>query len=273
MTFLDFCRAHGILIDSVPPIGIWRRYATADHPRKRNGAVKFMGDVAFVQNHATDTTVSVWRSEVTVQVDRQRIARIAAQADEEQRQRQEQAAQRAAWILDQTLLCEHEYLRNKGFDKMVGNVWVREGVPLLVIPMRVGASLVGCQLIDPEGGKRFLAGQRTSDASHTFDNRGPDILCEGYATGLAIRLALSGLHRKFRIHVCFSAGNMLKIAARLPSGFVVADNDASGTGERVAQQIGWPYWMSDQQGEDAHDAWKRLGQFRFASSLIRSMHR
>jgi putative DNA primase/helicase len=51
----------------------------------------------------------------------------------------------------------------------------------------------------------------------------------------------------------------------------VADNDASGTGERVAKEIGWPYWMSDTQGEDADDALKRLGLFRFSQSLVKSM--
>ena len=53
MDLLNFCRAHGILIDSMPPIGMWKRFPTEDHPRSRNGAVKFMGDHAFVQNHAS----------------------------------------------------------------------------------------------------------------------------------------------------------------------------------------------------------------------------
>jgi len=51
----------------------------------------------------------------------------------------------------------------------------------------------------------------------------------------------------------------------------VADNDASGTGERVAKEIGWPYWRSDTQGEDADDTLKRLGLFKFSQSLVKSM--
>ena len=48
---------------------------------------------------------------------------------------------------------------------------------------------------------------------------------------------------------------------------MVADNDVSKTGERVAQQIGWPYWMSEVEGEDAHDAWRRVGTFRLSQAL------
>ena len=50
MDFLSFVRAHGILIDTVPPVGRWMRLPTQTHPRKRNGAVKFMGTSAFAKS-------------------------------------------------------------------------------------------------------------------------------------------------------------------------------------------------------------------------------
>ena len=53
------------------------------------------------------------------------------------------------------------------------------------------------------------------------------------------------------------------------SGIVVADNDASATGENVAKEIGWPYWMSDQVGEDFNDAHQRLGLLKVAMPLAR----
>jgi putative DNA primase/helicase len=81
MNFLDFCAAHGIVINHAPPIGIWKRYPTTDHPKSRNGAVKFMGDHAFVQNHATDTEVSVWNTDAPVNIDVARIARAARDAE------------------------------------------------------------------------------------------------------------------------------------------------------------------------------------------------
>lgn len=265
MEFLDFCRLHGILIHDTPPMGVWRRYPTEDHPRKRNGAVKYMGDHAFVQNHATETAVSVWRGESG------KVAtpsfRMIRESQDRMIAKQEEAARKAAWIISKSVPFEHEYLRAKGFKGMKGLVWQTEDAVLLVIPMKVAGRLVGCQLISPDGQKKFLTGQRTSGATFVMDSHGPHILVEGYATGLAVRLICEALKVPYQIHVCFSAGNLARVAQSLPAGLVVADNDASGTGERVAKETGWPYWMSDQLGEDAHDAWVRLGTFRMAQNL------
>ena len=267
MHFLDFCRAHGILIDREPPIGVWRRYPTEDHPAKRNGAVKFMGDAAFVQNHATDTEISVWKAEGDTVIDRERIRRIAQQADRDIREKQEQAAKKAAAILHNCQIGFHPYLEKKGFKEEQGNIWKHEDELLLAIPMRVGHRLVGCQIISEDGTKKFLFGQRTSEAAFTFDNHGPHILCEGYATALSIKAAMKALKRRYTLHVCFSAGNMKKVAATLQGGYVVADNDASRTGQNTAEQIGWPYWMPDTVGMDANDVHQRDGLFKFSQSL------
>jgi putative DNA primase/helicase len=83
-------------------------------------------------------------------------------------------------------------------------------------------------------------------------------------------MILKNWKRRYIIHVCFSAGNMLKIAATLPGGYVIADHDASGTGERVAREIGWPYWMSDQLG-DCNDHHLREGLFRTGQSVLRAL--
>jgi len=271
MEFISFCQAHGILIDHVPPIGVWRRYPTEDHPRKRNGAVKFMGDHGFVQNHAMDTDVSLWKIESPVKIDRQKIARDMRQADAKRQADQLDAVKRASFIMRETLLAKHEYLNKKGFVGMEDRVWAHEGLKTLVVPMRVDGHLVGCQLIEEDGDKKFLYGQRTSFAELIIDNKGVHVLCEGYATGLSIQTALRKLSRRYTIHICFSAGNMKKIASRLPTGFVVADNDASKTGERIAKEIGWKYWMSEVVGEDANDTMKRIGVLQLGLSLCRSM--
>jgi putative DNA primase/helicase len=152
----------------------------------------------------------------------------------------------------------------------VGNVWVREGEHLLVIPMRIGPRLVGVQLIDSEGKKKFLSGQITGGAEYVIDNKGPNFLCEGYATALSLRLILKNWKRRYTIHCCFSAGNLLKIAQTLPGGYVIADHDASQTGERVAKEIGWPYWMSDKIG-DCNDHHLREGLFRTGQSVLRAL--
>lgn len=268
MDFISFCRAHGIVISDIPPFGVWRRYPTEDHPRKRNGAVKFMGTHAFVQNHATETEVAVWKADERNSVDHAMLRRMNEEARQRHRMAQRQAADKAAAILSKVVPDDHPYLEAKGL-KEKGLVWYRDGQRLLVVPMRVGADLVGCQIIGEDGNKRFLSGQRTAGAAFVINARGPNVLCEGYATGLSVQAALRKLNRPYTLYVCFSAGNLQKIAQGLPDGFVVADNDISGTGQRVAQAIGWPHWISPEPGEDANDYHRRAGLFSLSQALGR----
>lgn len=274
MDFLDFARSLGILINDYPPIGVWKRYPTDDHPRSRNGAVKYLGTVGFVQNHAMDTMVSVWKPDSQDRANLPSMADIRRQQHEqeqEKRRKQSEAARRAVGMLNQSGYSSHAYLIAKGFEKEQGNVYHGSGKPVLLIPMRVGGSIVGVQQIDEDGGKKFLYGQRSSGASFVFSNNGLNILCEGYATALSVRAALTQIKRRYTIHVCFSAGNMKKIGQDLKSGLVVADNDHSGTGQQAASDIGWPYWMSNRIGEDANDYMMRVGLFAFSQSLTQSM--
>lgn len=268
MHLLDFCRLHGVIVDRMPPIGRWERYPTQDKPTHRNGAVKYMGTHAFIQNHATMTEIEVWHAEGDSVMDPNKARKLVEAANRDIKDKQEKAAQKAAHILHNCQIGFHPYLERKGFKEEQGNIWKHEADGLLlVIPMRVGHRLVGCQIINEEGGKKFLFGQRTSGASFVFDNRGPHILCEGYATALSIKAGMKALKRRYTLHVCFSAGNMKKVAETLPGGFVVADNDASRTGQNTAEQIGWPYWMPDTAGMDANDVHQRDGLFKFSQSL------
>ena len=273
MEFLNFCQSLGIIVNSPPPVGVWKRYPTVDHPRKRNGAVKFMGDHGFAQNHALDTEVSVWKDESVTEGAKRDFQKIADHAEQERVRMQKQAASKAAAILNLCNFGKHEYLKAKGFPDEEGNVYLVEGRQVLVIPMRLNGALVGCQMIDMDGTKKFLYGQRTAGAEFCFNNKGHHILCEGYATALSIRAAMKSLKRRYTLHVCFSAGNMKKVASTLDGGLVVADNDASSTGERIAREIGWEYWMSDVVGEDANDTHQRLGLFKFSQSLLKSLNR
>jgi putative DNA primase/helicase len=267
MHLLDFCRIHGVIVDREPPIGVWRRYPTEDKPTHRNGAVKFMGTFAYVQNHATQTEISVWHAEGDAVVDPNKARKAVEAAARDIREKQQEAARKAASILNQCQIGFHPYLEKKGFKDEQGNVWKTDDGLLLIIPMRVGHHLVGCQIIKEDGEKKFLFGQRTSGAYFCFDNHGPNILCEGYATALSIRAAMKALKRRYTLYCTFSAGNMKKVADTLPGGFVVADNDASVTGERTAKEIGWPYWMPDTVGMDANDIHQRDGLFKFSQSL------
>lgn len=269
MTFIDFCRACGILISDYPPVGRWIRLPTDDHPKKRNGAVKFMGNHGFAQNHATQTEVAVWREDGdnkdAAKVERARDLANKAQAEVEANRRR--AAEKAEWILSQCELATHPYLEAKGFPEERANVWTKGEARLLAIPMRVGRQIVGCQLIGEDGSKKFLTGQRTSDAAFVIDNRGLPVLCEGYATALSIRAALTALKARYTLFVCFSAHNLGRLAKTLPTGLVVADNDASGTGERVAKETGWPYFLPPDVGMDFNDFHRATSLFKCSQAL------
>ena len=267
MHLLDFCRMHGVILDREPPIGVWKRYPTEDKPMHRNGAVKHMGTHAFIQNHATMTEIEVWHAEGDAVMDPNKARKAVEAAARDIRQKQQESARKAASILNQCQIGFHPYLVKKGFKDEQGNVWKTDDGLLFVIPMRVGYQLVGCQIIKEDGEKKFLFGQRTSGAYFCFDNRGPNILCEGYATALSIRAAMKALKRRYTLYVCFSAGNMEKVSASLPSGYVVADNDASGTGERTAKKIGWPYFMPPQVGQDFNDFHIAEGLFKASQAL------
>lgn len=267
MDFLTYCKLNGILIDHLPPVGVWRRYPTESHPHKRNGAVKYMIDHGFTQDWANNLEVEVWKSDKPNDFDRSKLMRDVKAAEDKKRSLQREAAGKAAWILKQCQYGHHQYLKAKGYDSEQVHVWAKDGVKTMVIPMRVDGHLVGVQLIDEAGVKKFLFGQRTSGASFVFDNRGIHIFTEGYATALSVRQIMKSLKMRYTIHVCFSAGNLKKIAQDIGEGFVIADNDKSKTGERVAIETGLPYWMSHTEGEDFNDFHRRVGIFKASMSL------
>jgi putative DNA primase/helicase len=232
-----------------------------------------MGDYGFVQDHAIHVEVLFWREDKPVKIDSRVVQTAILQADQERRQLQQNAAMRASMIMKRCLFGRHEYLRRKGFPDEKGAIWCHDKTEHLVVPMYDELNrLVGLQTIDAEGNKKFLYGQQTRGANFVIGRQGQNILCEGYATGLSIRAAMQSLKNVWKIHVCFSANNLVTISKRLKPGLVVADNDVSGTGEKIAKASGWPYWISDKTGEDFNDTHARMGLFGAAKSLWQSLY-
>jgi putative DNA primase/helicase len=257
MRFDDFARSHGLIVESITP-DKWMATRTEDHPNKRNGRYKYLGDVGWVQNWATMESPSMWRSDEKGAT----VFRIKSD-DKERRDAMQKAASKAAWILNQTSLAAHPYLVRKGFAEERGNVWDVDGKQILVIPMRANGKLVGCQMIEKE--KRFLSGQKSKGASFVIDAKGFPLFCEGYATGLSVRAAMKAMNIRYTIHICFSASNLIHIAKAIPGGMVVADSDP--VGEKSAVETGKPFWLSDTTGEDFNDFHVRVGLFRASQSL------
>jgi putative DNA primase/helicase len=86
---------------------------------------------------------------------------------------------------------------------------------------------------------------------------------------LSIQAALKSLYRDAAVMVCFSAGNMVEVGRRLKSKFVVADHDASGTGQRCAEELSCRWGMSEREGEDANDLHQREGLAAVRALLLR----
>lgn len=244
MDFYRFAETHGLIIRDLV-MDRWVRVPTTDHPTKRNGAYIYNGNSGAVQNWALHEKPITWKDK-NAKHDPQLQIRVKKSV-EDQTIRQDKAAKKAAWILNNAAKSNHPYLVNKGFPEEKGYVW--EGK--LVIPMRIDGRLVGCQLIDADGKKKFLYGQKTKGASACFDNKGVHILCEGYATALSIRRTLKKSMTRYCIHVCFSAGNLIEVAKSFPDCIVVADNDPVGV--RAAKKTGRPFWVSPNIREDFND--------------------
>lgn len=258
MNFHQFAMEHGLIINNLI-MDKWVRVPTEDHPNKRNGAYIFDGKSGAIQNWAVHEKPISWHSKEEFKPDPEWHAK-REKSRREAYERQQRAAKKAAYILGASTKDTHPYLAKKGFESAKGYVW--EGN--LILPMRVEDRLVGCQIIQPDGTKKFLYGQRTKGASLTIDNKGRDILCEGFATALSVRRALRELKCRYTIHVCFSAGNMLEVAKGKKNPLVIADNDPVGL--RTAKQIG-QFWSSAREGEDFNDAEQRMGTTAVSHTL------
>lgn len=269
MRFEEFARSHGLIINGVET-GKWVATPTEDHPRSRNGRYKYMGDHGWVQNWATMTSPVIWKGQ-SASLTPSQIRQAKFEADKERREAASKAASKAGWILHQTRQAFHPYLKAKGFPDEQGHVWVTDDGLLLVIPMRVDGRLVGCQLIDDKGEKKFLSGQITKGAVFTMDAKGVPVFVEGYATALSVRAAMKAMKIRYTIHVCFSASNLEFVAGKTIGGLIIADNDSNGVGEKAAQKTGKPYWMPPTVGHDANDYHATAGLFQVSQSLKRSL--
>ena len=161
----------------------------------------------------------------------------AKQQAEQERQR-EQARQKAAAELAQTILnqCQpakgHPYLVGKGLAEcdsfILQSPIAGKAKGLLVVPLyNADGELTTCQTIDDSGNKYLLAGGQKAGSFHCI--AGSDVLaiCEGYATGLSVRLATG-----FTVYCAIDAGNLRAVAEAVRDQYshaeiiLAADNDA-----------------------------------------------
>ncbi|QRX83264.1 PriCT-2 domain-containing protein [Glaciimonas sp. PAMC28666] len=207
---------------------------------------------------------------------RARAMRDAATVEEDARKQRgyRAAAEASQNLIDLCQLETHYYLNAKGLPAAVGLV----ADHVLIVPMRnlETNQLQGMQSIEwlPEERqweKKMAFGMRAKGSVLRLGNRSAaeTFLCEGYATGLSIEMALHRLRLNASVLVCFSDSNMAHVGPMIQSpAFVVADNDVSGAGEKAAKKAGLPYCMSDVIGEDANDLHQRAGLMKLCKLII-----
>lgn len=273
MNFQEFAASHGLLIDAIKE-GQWARVKTTDKSRKRNGAYKYLGDIGFVQNHATMDGVAIWRSDGrNEKVDKIEWRSRMLANERAERSRHAKASAEAAAILKACVRATHPYLASKGFPDATGMV-TEAGE--LIIPMRdikdYGV-INSVQRIAADGSKFFLPGGKAKGSVFTIAKgaRSERWLVEGYATGLSLQRALMDLRRQAEVIVCFSAGNLRYVAPLVKTpAFVMADNDKSGTGLEAAKATGLPFVLPMFEGDDANDQHQKYG-LRSLVDLIRDL--
>lgn len=276
MTFHEHAAGHGLIIEDLFADGRWHRCRTEDKPRKKNGAYLWDGARGVVINFATMIHGAVFRPDGRAeQVDRAAIRAMQAQHRAEDGRRQAEARALAEGMVARAQVTTHPYLTAKGFPEETGLVLDGE----LLVPMRsfgLYKQINSVQRIAADGTKLFLTGGKAKGSVFFI---GPYLarerwLCEGYATGLSLRLALRSMYRDAQVIVCFSAGNLAYIGQTVkelrPAAYVMADNDESKAGERAAQETGLPWCMPQEVGIDANDVHQRFG-VRALAELIRSI--
>lgn len=274
VTFDQAMRLSGLHPRAIVADSKWRRCATDDHPKKRNGAYVLHPDGrGYWRNWATESGINAWRDDSAIRSAPVDEAKLRMQRERERAYRaQAIRSARAFWHNARPLNRPHPYVEKKGLTPL-GCAGLRQHDGLLVVPVWFGDSLLSVQTIQPDGTKRFWPGAPVKAGCVVLDRQRAAVtaIVEGLATGLAVFQAV----RQARVIVAFDCGNMLPVVDRIrPTGSVVicADNDWKTLAKRgvnpgiekaqnAAELIGCGVvWPNDIEGTDWADAIKEIGE-------------
>lgn len=274
MRLPDAIAAAGMTPPRSIPMGRFVRFPGAGKGRgNRAGWCRLITPTLAVYGDWSTGLTETWRDETHVDTEESR--RLIAEARErerviraQERKRQRQTAMEAQALVSASVYATHPYLARKGFPLATG--LVHDGK--LVIPMRDAQAyteILSAQLIDADGGKKFLPGGRASGAIFMLGDRRRSrhvVLCEGYATGLSLQEALRRLPGPSCVIVCFSARNMELVANHFQSAVIATDHDESQTGQRAAEATGLRWAMPEQVG-DYNDVHQQRGIFAVVEAM------
>ncbi len=213
-------------------VGDWQRLATADKPRKRNGAVLifesrplrlfFRNFATGIEGYAADGGGFISRDDMSA------MRRAQKRVQRERERNQATAAEDAKQIWEEAAPAdpEHPYL----VKKQVQPHGIRQLEHKLIIPMYdVLGLLWSTQAIFADGMKRYMSGGRTSGNYYPITSASVVdvlVLAEGFATGATIHECTA-----YPVAVCFDAQNLVKVAESLRRKYpaahfvIAADND------------------------------------------------
>lgn len=284
MDFIQFALTHGVVIDRQLVYNKITRCPTVEHRQKKNGAYWFDGVDGWAHNWEVGQETAAWWKDEDAKppnlADRERIDRMRAKMAKDIRDLQQSAARKAARVISECRMQEHNYLKHKATGKAHALALIKTLVSEdyeLIVPMRnvLTDELNGYQRIfikDNKWTKEYLYGTRADLAVMKIGRGSKIIACEGYATGLSIRYVCDCAKLDVTVLVCFSAGNMLKVCRATKVDLVFADHDiptekqiergeTEGTGTAVARKCGTKWVCSPVPGEDANDMLQRAGRF------------
>lgn len=259
MNFPQFASAVGLMCNSFAADGRIHRCPTAKNPRSKNGAYMLDGKRGFAMAWDSGDTVQWWNDKDAkpwTDSDKKQWAEKRGQEEKTRAEGYEKAASKATQMLSECSVDTHAYLRSKQLPEAHGMVF-SDGS--LLIPMRGFSTnkLNGVQSISLNSTrdgfvKKFLPGMKAKGSVFKIGSGKKIILVEGYATGLSVQAAAKRMSLDACVMCCFSANNMTFVA-KSTGDFVMADNDASKTGENSAIETGLPWVMPEQVGMDWND--------------------
>lgn len=267
MQFVDFARAHGLIIRDLHSDDRIHRVPTVDHPRSTNGAYFFDGRRGWVQRWDTGDDVIWWEDDKPwTEADKAEWDAKKLLAAKKQQDTYQQAAERAQQVLNNAPMGESPYLSFKGIKDVIS--YMADDVT--IVPMRdfwtdrlTSVQYIAWNPATRKYDKKFMPGGKTSGSVYKIGRGKETWFCEGFATGKSLKEALDFMRIRASVVCTFSAHNLVKVAKGFKGrAFVFADNDSSGVGAKAAQETGLPWMMCPKEGQDANDYHQEEGLLR-----------
>ena len=268
-SFENFLESHGFETKEPlekNPTKPQRAYTNVNNKRALSGYYAFYDNygtpVGFASDYRTGQTHNFKLSgRKSTKTNTEALERFREEAKQDQEQKWLKVSEKAKMIWDVALPCDsHPYLLSKG----VASHSLREHKGKLIIPiMDETGKLWSLQMIQEDGGKRFLSGGKTGGGFFIIGTKllkeaAKVGIGEGYATCMTIYE-----QKQIPMIVCFNAGNMLSVSKKLSDALpnkefiIYADNDENNIGQdkaiAAAQITNAEVVMPEEEGMDFND--------------------